>query len=155
MTSEPEEELDLSAGMVPHHNLGPVTGYDHEDGLPIVKRQAATIQTTEKSESSEGPAKKIASAGEKPEVTEPKPAKTAEPDASKPMAKQRLQPANLEKGQPVQLADGSRGKVAHLVQNMNSVRVRTEDGRNVMVARKTLKVPDSVFVRQHFRRVPG
>lgn len=34
-----EEDLDLSAGMVPHHHLGPVTGYDHDSGLPIVKRE--------------------------------------------------------------------------------------------------------------------
>jgi hypothetical protein len=147
MTSEPEEELDLSAGMVPHHPLGPITGWSHDDGLPIVKRQSAA----EKPESSEAPAKRHAD--ERPEA---KPVENAT-DSAKPMARPMLKPAtnpDLEKGRPVELADGSRAKVAHVIQNMRSVRVRTEDGRNVTVGRGTLKVPDSVFVRQHFRRAP-
>lgn len=100
MSEEPEEELDLSAGMIPHHPLGPISGFDHETGLPIVKRQ-------------------------------PK------------------DDAVLAKGQPVMLADGSKGKVAHLIANMRTVRVRTEDGRNVTVSQKSLKPEDSVLARTH------
>lgn len=44
--AETEEEQDLSAGMVPHHNLGPVTGFDHDSGLPIVKRHASSSPST-------------------------------------------------------------------------------------------------------------
>lgn len=37
-----EEELDLSAGMVPHHPAGEVTGWSHADGLPIVRLKSQT-----------------------------------------------------------------------------------------------------------------
>jgi hypothetical protein len=104
LNEETEEELDLSAGMVPHHPLGSISGFDHETGLPIVKRQPQDGTT-------------------------------------------------LAKGQPVTLADGSRGRVAHLVENMNTVRVRTDDGRNLTVRQSTLK--PAVLVKEHLRRQPN
>jgi hypothetical protein len=42
-----DDELDLSAGMVPHaqavptHPAGQVTAFDQDSGLPIVRRNAA------------------------------------------------------------------------------------------------------------------
>jgi hypothetical protein len=104
LNDEPEEELDLSAGMVPHHPLGPISGFDHETGLPIVKRQPQ-----------DG--------------------------------------AMLAKGQQVTLADGSKGRVAHLIDNMKTVRVRTDDGRNLTVRQSSLK--PAVLVKEHLRRQPN
>jgi hypothetical protein len=70
--TDEEEELDLSAGMVPHHNLGPVTGYDHDSGLPIVKR----------ANTAEVPAQKQANTDE---VAQSKPAYDVGPLAGKPI----------------------------------------------------------------------
>jgi hypothetical protein len=135
MTSETEQDLDISAGLVPHHPLGPLSGFDHETGLPIVKRTVPTL-----------------------------PAPMEEPDRNKPNdpavnegAKPVLKPATLlfAKGQAVQLTDGSKGKIAHLVGNMRTARVRMEDGRNVTVRQNALKPADSVLVKSHYRRVPS
>lgn len=137
-----EEELDLSSGMVPHHNLGPVTGYDHDTGLPIVKRKTADT-STEKSE--ETPAKPEAKP-EKPEPkSEPKEDAKPKPDTKAPA---------LQKGSPVTLPDGSKGKVMHMVANMGTVRVRTDDGRNLTVRAKALTVAPHIMVATHARRLP-
>jgi hypothetical protein len=90
MTSEPEEELDLSAGMVPHH---------------------------------------------------PHAANPTEPP--------------FEKGQRVVLPDGTKGRIAYLIHAMKTARVRTDDGRNLTVRHSALRAPDSVLVKQHFRRAPS
>ncbi len=135
MTSETDQDLDIGAGLVPHHPLGPLSGFDHETGLPIVKRSVATVPAPV----------------EQPAANEPStPAVTA---GTKQVLKQAT--PQLVKGQPVQLADGSKGKIAHLVGNMRTVRVRTEDGRNVTVSQSSLKPADSVLVKSHFRRAPS
>jgi hypothetical protein len=138
MTSEPEEDLDISAGLVPHHPLGTLSGFDHETGLPIVKRRVATAPAPV----------------EDPAANESNDAVTA---GTTPSAKQVLKPATpaFAKGQPVQLADGSKGKIAHMVGNMRTVRVRMEDGRNVTVSQNALKPADSVLVKSHYRRTPS
>jgi hypothetical protein len=133
MTSETEQDLDISAGLVPHHPLGPLSGFDHETGLPIVKRTVATVP---------------AYAGE-PAGNEPnRPALTAGP-VLKPATK-----PDLQRGQPVTLPDGTGGKIAHVIDG-KSVRVRTEDGRNITVRQNSLKPADSVLVKAHFRRAPS
>lgn len=94
MASEPEEELDLSAGMVPHH---------------LQSNDAAANPT--------------------------------EPP--------------FEKGQRVVLPDGTKGRIAYLIHAMKTARVRTDDGRNLTVRHSALRAPDSVLVKQHFRRAPS
>jgi len=138
-----EEELDLSAGMVPHHNLGPVTGYDHDSGLPIVKRSLGGGKepgnnqiTTDVSKQPDKPAK-------------PEPAEDPKP---KPAEKPKLQPA-YSKGDSVQLPDGSTGRIAHMIANMKTARVRTNDGKNITVRHDSLK--PVVEVKAHYRKAPG
>jgi hypothetical protein len=142
-----EEGLDLSQGMVPHHNLGPVTGYDHDSGLPIVKRNAADPQ----------PASKPSSAGEKQEAAMPEAETKPElkPSGAKPMLKPAgAQPSELKKGAPVTLPDGSKATVAHLIDN-KSVRIRTEDGRNIVTKISSVKADQHTIVHEHVRRLPG
>jgi hypothetical protein len=60
----------------------------------------------------------------------------------------------LMKGAPVQLPDGTQGRVAHVIANMRSVRVRTDDGRNLTVRLGALKVLPHIQVAAHIRKVP-
>jgi hypothetical protein len=62
---------------------------------------------------------------------------------------------DLRRGAPVQLPDGTKGKIAHVIENMQTVRVRTNDGRNLTVRQTALKPVDSVFVKEHFRSAPS
>ena len=125
---------------VPTHPSGQVTAYDEQSGLPIVRRKAPgnTPETASK------PAAK-------PEA-ETKPTK---PETPEPKAETKPDKAPLQKGSPVQLPDGTRGKVAHVIQGMGTVRVRTDDGRNLTVRAKALTVVPHVMVTAHARRIPG
>jgi hypothetical protein len=102
-----QDGLDITAGLIPHHDLGPISGFDHDTGLPIVKRHAG------------GPAPNSA-----------------------------IAPV-FSNGQAVLLQDGTAATVAHVVGNRHSVRVRTEDGRNITVRGSTLKPANSVLVGEH------
>jgi len=119
---------------VPEHPLGHIAAIDYDTGLPIVKRksagQASTQQPTEK------PAK-------------PEPAEDPKP---KPAEKPKLQPA-YSKGDSVQLPDGSTGRIAHMIANMKTARVRTNDGKNITVRHDSLK--PVVEVKAHYRKAPG
>jgi hypothetical protein len=121
MTSETEQDLDISAGLVPRHPLGPLSGFDHEIAPASVEQQAANEPSA--------------------------------PTRAKPVVKQAT--PQFVKGQPVLLADGSKGKIAHMVGNMRTVRVRTEAGRNITVSQNALKPADSVLVKSHYRRAPS
>ena len=125
----------------PTHEAGEITAWDSETRLPIVKRKPADSGTAEA---------KPSNPVEKPEATKPEPVAAAPKPAAKPV----LKPAGLSKGDPVELEDGTRGKVAHMVANMNTARVRTEDGRNITVRRNTLKQVEHVQVKAHIRRLP-
>jgi hypothetical protein len=46
---------------------------------------------------------------------------------------------DLRRGAPVQLPDGTKGKIAHVMENMQTVRVQTNDGRNLTVRLTALK----------------
>lgn len=72
---------------------------------------------------------------------------------NKPKTKDKPAPA-LQKGAPVTLPDGSKGKVMHMVQNMTTVRVQLDDGRKVHVRAKALTVDPHVMVTAHTRRIP-
>ena len=122
---------------VPDHPLGTISAIDYDTGLPIVKRKPATAAQ---------PATAVP-ATEQP--AQPKPADTAQP-ATKP----KLQPA-FTKGQQVRLPDGSTGKIAHMVANMKTARVKTDDGKNITVRHDTLAPADHVVVKSHVRRLPG
>lgn len=163
---------DRTAAKNPMHPLGEVKAYDYDSGLPIVKRKAISQPLAETKDPGNNPVTiKPSNPVEKPEAVDEKPAKPAAASPAEPKptdskqsdsglkpasaggARPMLKPAgsDLVKGQPVELADGSRGKVAHMVQNMNTARVRTDDGRNVTVRRNTLK---QVLVKEHYRKAP-
>jgi sRNA-binding protein len=84
-----------------------------------------------------------------PTKSSDKPADSVKNDSG---AKQRLQPANLTKGQSVSLRDGTGATVAHVIDD-KSVRVRTEAGKNTVV--KRAEVTPLVEVRSHYRKAPG
>jgi hypothetical protein len=48
------------------------------------------------------------------------------------------EPEMMRKGTRVRMADGTPGRVAYADPNLRIARVRTDDGRNVTVRRKTL-----------------
>jgi preprotein translocase subunit YajC len=144
MTSKPEEELDLSAGMVAHHPLGRISGFDHETGLPIVKRQpqitAADHLENPGSEAETGAKPVLQAAGPRP--------------SGKEQSAQSTKPS-FEEGQRVVLPDGTKGRIAHVVRAMKTARVRTDDGRNLTVRHSALKAADAVLVKEHYRRAPS
>jgi preprotein translocase subunit YajC len=147
-----KSKIDLSAGMIPKkpmHPLGEITGWSHNDGLPIVRRKETQANTAEI------PAQKQENTDEKPTKTSDKPTDSVKPAASseaKPMAKTRLEPANLTKGQSVSLRDGTGATVAHVIDD-KSVRVRTEAGKNTVV--KRAEVTPHILVKAHLRRMPS
>lgn len=115
---------------IPTHPAGQVTAYDERSGLPIVRRKAA---------------ESAADTTAKPADKEAEPAKEETPKAE----------TALAKGVPVTLPDGSKGKVAHVIQGMGTVRVRTEDGRNLTVRARALQVVPHTMVTAHARKLPG
>lgn len=130
-----EEELDLSPGMVPHHNLGIITAYDHDSGLPIVKRKTADAPSSE-------PAKQDTAATPEPEKPEPR----AEPKTdAKP---------TLSKGAPVTV-NGKSGKVVFVHQGMGIARIKPDDGSKPITARvSAIQVQPHVVVQSHIRKLP-
>ncbi len=54
----------------------------------------------------------------------------------------------MEKGTRVKLPDGSKGKVAHVIQGMGTVRVRTDDGRNLTVRAKAVTIARQSYARR-------
>lgn len=64
-------------------------------------------------------------------------------------------PGGMQKGTPVTLPDGTKGKVMHVIQGMGTLRVRTEDGRNLTVRAKAVKVVPHTQVAAHVRKLPG
>jgi hypothetical protein len=139
-----EEELDLSPGMVPHHNLGPVTGYDHDSGLPIVKRKPADQPASNPS----APGKKEEAAETKPAKPEPKPA------ASETKQSQGETPAEPQKGAPVRLKDGTTGKLSWFDKVSGIARIRRDaDGKSVSVRKGAFQVQPHTQVSAHIRRI--
>jgi preprotein translocase subunit YajC len=144
-------KLDLSAGMIPkkpYHQLGEITGWSHDDGLPIVKRKAeqSGISSTQGGANATGSTSKAAGAMET----------AATGEAGKPKADEtssKTQANQMTKGSPVQLPDGTQGKVAHVIENMKTVRVRTDDGRNLTVRQSALTVLPHTQVAAHIRRI--
>ncbi|HUD21827.1 MAG TPA: hypothetical protein VMQ60_03200 [Acidobacteriaceae bacterium] len=143
---------------VPDHPLGSIRAIDYDTGLPIVKRKAeqsgiSNAQGTGNDTSgNNAQASGVLGKG----VSEAKPAAT--PEAGKPtQPKAEEKPGKtqeLTKGSPVTLPDGTKGKVMHMVQNMGTVRVRTDDGRNLTVRQSALKVAPHVMVVAHARKLP-
>jgi hypothetical protein len=172
-----EAELDLSAGMVPHHPAGDITAFDHDSGLPIVKRKAGVQNETKTFPQADTPLPvtipPTPADAQEIDTTPRSPATTYETKTFASGAKPVIKPAGmgdkggdrpaLKKGDAVRLADGSNGRVAHLVTNMRTVRVRTDDGKNVTVRLDSLKSgehnaiqpADYVLVKQHFRSAPS
>jgi hypothetical protein len=81
------------------------------------------------------------------------PTKPAPPDP-KPLGAKSSDRSAMQKGSPVTLPDGSRGKVMHIVENMKTARVRTDDGKNLTVRLSALTVVPHVMVQSHARRIP-
>lgn len=152
--TEEEEELDLSAGMVPLHNLGPVTGYDHDSGLPIVKRgHAQSAQPSNPVAKPEVETKPAAE--EKPAAIETKPAKEETPEpASKTKESSTDTKPEMSKGSMVRLPDGRTGKIAHIAQGAGITRVKLDGGGDVSVRSSALTPLRHVQVAAHTRKVP-
>lgn len=60
----------------------------------------------------------------------------------------------MQKGSPVTLPDGTTGKIMHVLENMRTARVRTDEGKKVHVRLSALKVIPHVIVQSHARRIP-
>jgi preprotein translocase subunit YajC len=131
----------------PTHEAGKVTGFDSASGLPIVKRKAeqSGVSSTQGGTNATGSTSKAAGAMET----------AATPEAGKPKADEtssKTQATQMTKGSPVRLPDGSSGRVAHVV-DTRTVRVRTDDGKNVTARIAALTVLPHTQVQAHIRRI--
>lgn len=148
MEDQETEDLDLSAGMVPHHPAGEITAFDHETGLPIVRRK--TAQSEPKPE--EKPAAKPEEKPEaKPETVEERSLPATPVVESKPQNTLHKPAGPAAKGTAVRLPDGTTGKLA-FSDGVNA-RVRTDDGRNVNAKHKDITPMSEVPVKAHVRLI--
>lgn len=141
---------------VPTHPAGQVTAYDEQSGLPIVRRKPADTRPAAAASKPSAPEKKEEAAETKPAKPEPKPAK----EDTKPAAAETKQsdpetPAEMTKGAPVKLKDGSTGKLSWYDKVSGIARIRRDaDGKSISVRKNAFEVQPHTQVSAHVRRIP-